>query len=349
MKTVNMIFFFFLFSFPMFLHAQTVSIGTVAACRNQEVLVPVNAQNLINAGAISLYIGFDSTKMTFRSIENIDAQLSGYMSNLLNNPPRIGFAWSSATTPASFPSGKLFDLKFTFFGNQGSVQFRPECEISNANVPPENITVTWVSGAVDPGDPVIVKNPGDTTVVAGRNAIFGVTSTHTANYLWKESQDNGLTWVPLQDGGNYSGTHSQTLTIAQVPSSMNNHKFYCYLENGACSAASGTAMLRVDSVSGTDDIQKETEPELFNYPNPFISGTRVEYFLPRPGTVHIFISDCTGKILTDLVNGPRERGNYKTDFHVNGLSPGFYYCIMNFSGSDSKKILYRKMIILPFE
>jgi hypothetical protein len=351
MKIASTYLFVILFSLSFTLHAQTASltIGTVSACGGQDVIVPVTAENLFNVGAIGLHIGFDSNKMAFRSIENINLQLLGFSSSLMVNPPRVGFAWSNPTNPASFNPGKLFDLVFTATAFPVTIDFTNDCEISSASVPPETIQINWLNGAVISGEPVISQDPDDTVVQANQNASFHVNSTNTSDFFWKESHDNGNSWITLEDNGIYSGTHTGSLTLSQVPANYNGYIYKCTLVNGLCQLTSGIATLLVDSISSINDSQNKSKHYFKNYPNPFSGISQIEYSVPERGNIHIFVTDCTGKILEDLTDAFQDKGMYSIYFNANRFSPGIYYCRLNFSSSKNHFSESLKMILLPPE
>ncbi len=339
-----------LFSFQVTLHAQTPSltIGTVTACGAQEVLVPVNAENLLNVGAISLHIRFDSTKISFISVDNIDSQLLGYLSNLMVNPPRVGFAWSNII-PANFIARKLFDLKFTFTGNRDSLIFNPECEIATADIPPQVINVSWTHGGIVSGIPDITINPADTVVQQGQTAIFHTMASNATNYTWKESANDGLSWNSLQDGGKYAGTHTTTLTISNVQNNLNGNKYYCLVDNGQCQNNSAVANLEVDSISAVHESLPAPGFYIRNYPNPFAGSTSIEYLIPESGNINIFVTDCSGKMLVKLVSSSRVSGKHTLKFNAEHLAPGVYYCNLDFSNNSKHITLNQKLIILPTE
>jgi hypothetical protein len=73
--------------------------------------VPVYAVNLSDVGAITLYIGFDSTNLAYISLENINSHLTGASYNYIASPSHIAIAWSN-TVGVNYTQDKLFDIKF---------------------------------------------------------------------------------------------------------------------------------------------------------------------------------------------------------------------------------------------
>ena len=87
-----------------------------------------------------------------------------------------------------------------------------------------------------------------------------------------------------------------------------------------------------------------------NFPNPFNSGTDIQYILPfnQGGTFHVKLEvyDILGRKITTLVDMNQSPGIYDVIFPDNGLrgklASGIYF--YSFSAGDFKEI--RKMILL---
>ena len=89
---------------------------------------------------------------------------------------------------------------------------------------------------------VISVNPVSQTIFALNNTSFSVTATGTApvTYQWQISIDAGATYSNLADGGVYSGTGTNTLSLTAVPYTMSGYKYQCVV-TGGCTAATSTA------------------------------------------------------------------------------------------------------------
>ncbi len=88
--------------------------------------------------------------------------------------------------------------------------------------------------------PSISSSTPDRTVCETVNTTFGVTATGsgTLGYQWQVDPNTG-TFGNVTNGGVYSGATTATLTIANVPFSMNNYKYRCIVTatSGGCSPA----------------------------------------------------------------------------------------------------------------
>jgi hypothetical protein len=309
-------------------------------CPEQEVLLPVTAHNINDAGAITLFITFDTLQLEYLSLENIDPQLNGMSYNFMTNPPQLAVAWSSLTG-ISFPNTKFFDLHLYYHQGAAPVTFTSGCEISDVNL--QIIPVDYIGGSVDPANPVITLQPHDTTVIAGNTAYFRVATLSIAQPLWKESADNGQTWTELQDGGRYTGTHTLELTIADVPESFDQYLYKCTLVYASCSSESEEATLFVDTLSSLFPSPGSRVVDFTNIPNPFGTETRINYHLTDGGFVQVEVFYLCGKKISTLLNQYQSGGNYELVFDGSALEAGMYLCRLNFKNDHQSISIWRKM------
>ncbi|NIA28597.1 MAG: family 43 glycosylhydrolase [Actinobacteria bacterium] len=63
-----------------------------------------------------------------------------------------------------------------------------------------------------------------------------------------------------------------------------------------------------------------------NYPNPFKLTTQIEYELFTPSTIKVSIYNVQGKLITTLVDGQKNAGNYSLIWDSSSVSSGLYFC-----------------------
>ena len=313
--------FFFLFFQCYFMSAQTITINTVEVCAAQEVLLPVTCTSLLNVGALTLYIGFDTTKLSFVSVENIDPQLAGMSTNLMTSPTQLAFAWSNPT-PIGFQAGKMFDIKFITNGQSTPVYYNPGCEIADPSG--SAIPATYADGSLISGLPVLSMQPKDTTIIEGGQSFFTLLSPNAVSYFWKESQDNGTSWLTLEDGGIYSGTHSPELSIFPVPLSFNNHQYQCVLTRGNCTEQSIPATLFVDALTSAESPSNHRK-NIFISPVPFSDHTTVSIDMPEDGRAQIQVSNCLGQFVSEIELPHLEKGHHHIFLNTSDWRPGVYF------------------------
>lgn len=304
------------------LSAQTVTINTVEVCAGAEVFVPVTSSSLYNVAAITLYIGFDSTTMTYVSVENIDPQLDGMSINLMSSPTQLAFAWSN-TTPVNFPSGKLFDIKFITNGQTGTIQYNPGCEIADNTG--ATISASYINGSISSSVPVIASQPSDTTVTEGSSARFDVISPNATSYLWRESLDQGTSWLALDEGGIYSGTQTPSLSISPAPIALNNAIYQCLLTRGSCSNLTFGATLHVDALTTVNTGPYAPAVKISADPVPFTDHTNVTINITEPGDTRLQVINALGQIISTVELPDLPAGNYHIILATSGWKPGAYF------------------------
>jgi len=61
------------------------------------------------------------------------------------------------------------------------------------------------------------------------------------------------------------------------------------------------------------------------FPNPFNGTTTISYALPRSARIHLGVYDLSGRLVTTLVEGSQEAGNYHATWQAESASSGFYF------------------------
>ncbi|HTR80226.1 MAG TPA: T9SS type A sorting domain-containing protein, partial [Bacteroidota bacterium] len=107
---------------------------------------------------------------------------------------------------------------------------------------------------------------------------------------------------------------------------------------------SGTQM--ATGVSG-DNFQNDNTPHNYqleqNYPNPFNPTTRIEYSIPRDGSVSLKVYNLLGRTVATLFAGKRAAGNYAATFDGSDLASGVYFYRLNAgSFAETKKLVLLK-------
>ena len=107
-------------------------------------------------------------------------------------------------------------------------------------------------------------------------------------------------------------------------------------------------------VPGTIGITINTTemPRVFslmqNYPNPFNPVTNIRFDIPRRSNVTLKVFDITGKVVSEIYNGPSDPGKYTADFDATNLASGVYYYEINAvePGSGNTFNSVKKMVVV---
>jgi hypothetical protein len=132
------------------LFAQTVSLADIEANIGEEVLVPLEVEDLPGAvGAISIFIDFDNVVLSFDTIVITVPELEGMQIGLFptSNPETISLQWFSLTGGVTLDNGKILDLRFVYNGGTSDLTIDPGSQIADPlAIPYDNIT--FVNGSV---------------------------------------------------------------------------------------------------------------------------------------------------------------------------------------------------------
>jgi gliding motility-associated-like protein len=93
----------------------------------------------------------------------------------------------------------------------------------------------------------ISQQPAANTICAGDNAGFTLAATGSTGYQWQVN--SGGVWNDLSDGGSYTGTTTNSLTITSAVATMNTNQYRCSIANGCGTIATVPAVLTVNTPS----------------------------------------------------------------------------------------------------
>jgi hypothetical protein len=76
---------------------------------------------------------------------------------------------------------------------------------------------------------------------------------------------------------------------------------------------------------GLTESTSETTWLSQNEPNPTSGLTSVNYYLTEQNHVHLYITDVTGRLIRQLVDESREKGQHRQEINISGMAQGIYY------------------------
>ncbi len=82
--------------------------------------------------------------------------------------------------------------------------------------------------------------------------------------------------------------------------------------------------IRVQALTGTDEVTPAHFMLSQNYPNPFNPSTSISYHLPSQTRVTLTVQDLLGRVVATLVDGIEPAGSRVVRFDAAGLSSGIY-------------------------
>ena len=326
-----------LLTFSLTSESQTgeITISSAEGCQGDIVDIPVIATDLLNIGAITLYIDYNPDSFDFDTIVNINPALNGLLFNDIEQVPgtfpggKIAISWSGFSS-VDLANDNLFTMSFIYHGQNDSIIFSSNNEIADfeANI----LTVNYNNSAISLSEEVTISlQPNDLSIMTNESGSFVIDGSNIDNFNW-EYNNNG-TWISIQNSSVFSGQSTNTLNINSPDISLNGVYFRCM--------AIGCNSLYTDSVQlfVQPDIIANTERNrlMTVFPNPaknFINIT----INGISGNCDLLLYKQSSVISKNVnINTP---ANLTID--TEQLSSGVYFILL----SKDNKIQFQKKIII---
>jgi photosystem II stability/assembly factor-like uncharacterized protein len=85
---------------------------------------------------------------------------------------------------------------------------------------------------------------------------------------------------------------------------------------------------------------------LNNFPNPFNPSTTISFNVFADGYVSLKVYDITGRLVSDLINGYKNKGNYSINYNASSLSSGIYFYTLNIKSSNFEYNKTNRMLLV---
>ncbi len=275
-------------AYPLKNYAQNAqaTIGEVISCPGSEVIIPLDVENFLNVGAMTLYITYDTTKLKFETIANISSSFTGLLFNAMVFPvTQIGISFTSLNG-VSLPSGRLFDMVFTHKEGHGELAFGAGCELTTPNF--GSIEVDYFDGGVI-ALVAIDEHPQEVTVYHPNEAFFYVASAGGTSFQWQRSNNNGVSFSDLSASSVFQGVNTAELHITSTNTFLNGWLFRCKITNGDCTIVSDSAKLIVKTPINQSIALQPGWNSLSSYVTPFNADPEV-LFAEISSTLEIIYS-----------------------------------------------------------
>ena len=245
----------------------------------------------------------------FESNSNLTASISGSPvicqggSATLTASPAASYLWNNGATTQQ--------ITVTAAGNY-RVQTMEETGTAVSNA---------INVSVQP-NPVITTQPVNQSAVYGASATFSCASS-SAGATWQWQKDAGAGFVDLTDDAQYSGTTTNTLTIANLSATDNGNVFRCVVSLGSCPKNTNNATLSTSSPSA---VAGKIEVARLAYPNP----AKTQLMIPVSAQVQeIILSDLSGREVLR-----QEVKNIGSDqvLNLEGIEAGVYQLSLQAAG-----------------
>jgi PKD repeat protein/endonuclease/exonuclease/phosphatase family metal-dependent hydrolase len=185
----------------------------------------------------------------------------------------------------------------------------------------EPIEATFSNGPGNPTDWVGIYKPGDTPGPVPSTLWLYVNGTQTAN----EALENG--WVTFDPGLSEAGSWWAGFFANDGYELLDSLSFTVGDPSG----------IKEDASAGMPETLS-----LYNYPNPFNSGTTIAFTLPEDGEVSLKIIDILGEVKATPVHVRMSKGKHAIRFKGEGLASGIYHYTLR----SGRRAISHSMLLL---
>ncbi|MCX6233024.1 MAG: cohesin domain-containing protein [Bacteroidetes bacterium] len=254
---------------------QTLQIANVQSCIGDTASVPLNMSAMDTVGAITLYISYDTAKVSFVSLSNINVLANGTLFNDVHNLTtgarlgKIAISWVTTTSGVTFSPGVFGILKFKVISGGCNINFLSNCEFVNYNT--QVINVIYTNGSITvPTVPIIATQPLQLTLYNTQTGSFIIDASGYDNIQWQYKQGN--IWNNIISSSIFQGVTNDTLIVNQPLLSLSGTYFRCKLNNYCFTTFSDSVDLIVNDVA----VKEYGFNNCKIYPNPFKNSITVE-------------------------------------------------------------------------
>jgi len=222
-------------------------------------------------GMVSTYAsGFNNPQgLIFDGSGNLYVADSGNNTVVLVTPAGVASVFASGL---SGPAGLAFDASGILY----VANFNGE---TISTVSPTGIVSPFVSSGLgtlgylaivsEPIPPTITDQPQNQTILPNSSTAFSVGASGASGsntFQWQRLPAGNSTWINLADSGNYSGTATPTLEVANTAYVMSGDQFRCIVTNALGSTTTQPATLYVFVVGV---IQPQSKAVVIGYTTQF--------------------------------------------------------------------------------
>jgi hypothetical protein len=320
--------------------SQTLQIATIQSCMGDTAIVPINISEMDSVGAITLYISYDTAKVSFVTLSNINALASGTLFNDVHNLTtgarlgKVAISWVTTSSGITFSPGVLGILKFKVISGGCNINFLSNCEFVNYNT--QTINVIYTNGIITvPSVPVIATQPMQLSINSTQSGSFIIDATAYDSIQWQLKQGN--TWSNLTNTTIFQGVNNDTLIVNQPYLLLSGSYIRCKFKNYCFTTYSDSVLLIVNVA-----VQEYGINNCKIYPNPFKNSITVESdVFTTLETISIYQID--GKLLLHI-NINRENQHFVIN-NLDFLKKGIYFMEMQIKDGTGNRINQKYKLI----
>lgn len=175
----------------------------------------------------------------------------------------------------------------------------------------------------------INTQPTNQTNCAGGNATFSIATTGGQTFQWQENTGSGFT--DITNGGIYSGTNTNTLTLTGIAAPMDGNLYRCIVGNGCDQTINSTNASLTISGGATITTQPTNQADC--------AGSTVNFTVAATGSPAFQWQENTGSGFVDITNGGIYSGATSSSLTLTGITNpmdgNLYRCVVGNAPCDA--------------
>ena len=210
----------------------SVRMHNITGCSNTEILIPIEAVNMQNIAALTLFIKVDTSTVEYVGVEDVNEAFSGgdFVGGENQQSQLLTVNWFSLT-PASIDSGLICNIRVVLKRSSCNLLFSENCELVKPDLTTVN-NVEYIDGSILALGSY-VPDPLSQSVIEGSDASISLTDVSDGlAFKWQQLLDDY--WADLEEGSIFAGVDTPELELHSVSKDMNEDLFRCLISNNVC-------------------------------------------------------------------------------------------------------------------
>lgn len=310
--------------------SQSMQINNIQACSGDTIISEITNSAIDTIGAVTIYINYDTATVKYITMFGFNSQLNGILYNDIKNISgqsvgRIALSWVASSNGVNLNQGIFARIKFLAKDSSCSLQFLPDCEITNYQSQIYNIN--YIDGNIEVQKPIVIQIQPQVFVESGQNGFISIKTQNFCVKKWQLKMNN--VWTDLQNNLEYQCVDCDTLRLINFNTIPNGSLFRCKLSN-TCETIFSNSVV----VTNTNVVNSENS--IFLGPNPFVDYIRINSnaIIEK---INIYQSD--GKLLfSGFFNDKKNEQNITNLMYLNS---GLYFIEILTSQNKSNSQIYK--------
>ena len=307
--------------------------------------VPITVSEFNSATSLEMQISYDEESLVFNTLNTDKPELLPFTFQIDTGVIHIN--WETVSEPVNL-EGQLFNINFSYsLISPEETEFSElkfiKVEILNQlnQELPVNIDNGSLAQTEEPAVKLFYPNGGEIWEANGEPRKIEFSSVNTDLLTIKFSQDNGSTWILVEDSVSVeSGIYDW------IPPDIVSSECKISVNKSGDESIFDVSLTNF-SIAAVTDVEAEIIPINYfmeqNYPNPFNPSTIIRFGLPGDSHVVLTVYNVIGEKISTLINEYKRAGIYEISWNANNFGNGVYlYRIQSKDFNQTKKMILLK-------